>query len=51
MILVHELPAQHNMPVQNTAGRVRDGLVEIIPVHQHGVQTGDGTFIRTPGPL
>ena len=36
MIFVSQLSVQHNMTVQNTSRRIRDGFVEIVAIYQDG---------------
>ena len=51
MIVLCHAPGQNDMSVQNTTGRIRDRFIEIITVHQYGVQPRDGALIGIPCPL
>ena len=42
---------KHNMPIENSARSVGDGVVHIVGVYQHGVEGGDTAPCTVAGTL
>ena len=43
--LVRELPREHHVTVENRPRRIRDRVVHIVALDQHGVETCDRSFL------
>ena len=46
MVAVGQPPGKHDVPIQNTAHRVRDGLIGVVALHQHGIDPCDGALLE-----
>ncbi len=42
---------QHNVPVQECARSIDQGILFIVALHEHGVKGGDAAILKFPRPL